>query len=84
MAAGGEGRSGESGHMRVWLPFTVRLKLSQHFLLTGYTPNKIKRSRKAKLLETEWPGGCRGGGAAGEAVGHAAAVVGCGGERAAQ
>ena len=46
-AAGEEGRLGESGHMRMrQSPCTVRLKPSQHFLLTGYTPIQNKRLEK--------------------------------------
>lgn len=64
--------------MRMWLsPFTVRLKPSQHFLLTGYTPIQNK-----KVSKSQAPGNksslvaARGGEVAGEAVGHTAVVMG--------
>ena len=45
----GEGFGGEWIHVYVWLgPFAVRLKLSQHYLLIGYTPIQKKKFKEKK------------------------------------
>ena len=44
-------------HVYVWLSsFTVRLKLSQHYLLISYTPIQNKKLKKRKKKEITFTG----------------------------